>query len=792
MLPIELVASAEETRKTELLLVEDITPGPPPLSTLLITPHHALNSIEADATAGAWRPTHVQVRRMVAHLPRQLNPQVKNGGNFFLIAAFFVSQIGRYLIGWGTPAEFVNTSVGNVVSLVVSGFLVLTSRHPSMPCFSFHALLRAMGITCITGAGFLAAVLATSFNSLDFNALFGCAMLSFAVLFSRLFLSRSYDTLAWLAFVVMSLSTVTYVWLFVRAHLKIPLGSYVFDRISMVGVAWEVLSLMLIALGGVLSERFYKSCSPRMAATFGESAPFYVFKLYFDISGSLIFVFVSIAVALAIVPASVANAFHTYTMSVNDVPKILCGVAEAWLIGLIVRRYSFVGLILAATLVSTCMPLLVHSSIPFEGGPIVQCCLVLIIAADVLICWKGKHLRSVLQSLRHSDNSRREADVGGMCPKLNWATCKGLASTYGSVLIFIVSDVSRQLLQQEALGRSNITPLSLNLASYTGGIAVATAITMCSAKTREECWQSLKMAYSPQRMTQFLPSAVLFAVATALTSMAYAFKISAALNTALGYTYLPVSAFLSYIVLGKYYALLEWCSLAILTFAAVTFGLLQNAYAQAGGDVGASYTAMCCVVMSATSSALAGLTVEKFLKHESAMFHIQKVSMDLGSLLATFCLLPVIGLISSRSQDAFWKERLLNPACTDPSCFDTTNSSVIECVPACACCGSGVFVGWNWLTWLALVANLSQSWLTGIVIKQFSTVLRAIAQSMTILFIYFIAGPLLDPGGFMPLSLTLVAFIVPLSVSQFMVSVSEMKELVDAAAGAPSQPAEVS
>jgi len=71
-----------------------------------------------------------------------------------------------------------------------------------------------------------------------------------------------------------------------------------------------------------------------------------------------------------------------------------------------------------------------------------------------------------------------------------------------------------------------------------------------------------------------------------------------------------------------------------------------------------------------------------------------------------------------------------------------------------------------------------QGWLTGMVIKQFSTVGRALAQSFTLLVIYFIGDQVYDSGSPHTMALALVAFSLPLSNMIFVNAAAEMQKLL--------------
>jgi len=321
----------------------------------------------------------------------------------------------------------------------------------------------------------------------------------------------------------------------------------------------------------------------------------------------------------------------------------------------------------------------------------------------------------------------------------------------------------------------------------------------------------LGMAFSPRRIVKFLPCAIFFAGAATLQALAYSSGVSASLGTALGYVYMPIAALFSFWILGKYYMWIEWFALSILTLASSVFGFLQHV--ESGGAGKNSVLGIMFVIASACCSVFGSLTAEKALKAEALPFHIQKVRLDFGSILASAAIgLPIVGVISERPQDAFWKYRPLNASC-DASCqkyiekaklkcYDAitdipqpcTSCDIKECFLDCVC-RWGVFVDWRqeWrLLAITLALNVIQGWLTGQVIKQFSTVLRAIAQSSTILVIYFIGSPLLQEDESHTYPLTLTACIVPLSTATFMLSVVEMQKVMEKgrAVYAPAPPDE--
>eukprot|EP00438_Fugacium_kawagutii_P002596 Skav214689 [mRNA] locus=scaffold444:143427:174304:+ [translate_table: standard] len=280
-----------------------------------------------------------------------------------------------------------------------------------------------------------------------------------------------------------------------------------------------------------------------------------------------------------------------------------------------------------------------------------------------------------------------------------------------------------------------------------------------------------RRAWSPQKILHCLPAAFLFALATTLGNLGFAMGISPALYLVLGKFYTPVAAFCARWIMGKYYMPLEWLSLIILTLSSAAFGYLQARLVVYSigqkGPAPAPISAMVLVLGSAAVSALASLVTEKILKGERDAFHVQKVRLDCGSILSSLILIPVIGFIATRPQDVPWAVRPVSyETCPAESiCWSLSEGTCGN--PECDCpCTSGIFAGWNtWLMFMAVFVNTTQGWLVGKVTHTFSVVHRAIADSFSLLAIYFLGDPLLNGKSLDNSTLNLVAMIVPLSTA---------------------------
>lgn len=172
---------------------------------------------------------------------------------------------------------------------------------------------------------------------------------------------------------------------------------------------------------------------------------------------------------------------------------------------------------------------------------------------------------------------------------------------------------------------------------------------------------------------------------------------------------------------------------------------------------------------------------------EEVPFRMQKIRLDVASVLSSLVLIPVIGLITVEPQNIPWVQRPVSGSCPQSSpCWDLHlhGGNFCENV-ACACeCASGVFAGWASSSWilitLALAINTGYGWLVGRLVQSFGTVHRAIADSFSLLVIYFVGDPLLNHTSLSNMCLNLVALVVPLSVGLFNVAAAEMRKVMRA------------
>jgi len=360
-----------------------------------------------------------------------------------------------------------------------------------------------------------------------------------------------------------------------------------------------------------------------------------------------------------------------------------------------------------------------------------------------------------------------------------------MITTYALILVYILSDAARTLILQKALSTTVVNSTSMGLVCYVCGVFVASGLTFYT-----HSMEGLRRAFNWRKIAHCFPAAFLFALATALGNLAFANGITSSLYVVLGKFYTPVAALGARWIMGKFYMWLEWFALVILTLSSVVFGYLKsfNVTDANGLSKDEPIAGMLLVLASAATSAVGSLVTEKILKGEQVPFHLQKVRLDMGSILSSFVLLPAIGMIATRPQDIPWAQRPTSyGTCPwDSVCWQKPHSNHSCSNPDCHCdCERGIFAGWDlgWDSWVlvfAVLVNTTQGWLVGKVTQRFSVVHRAIADSFSLLTIYFVGDPIFNHTSLANVSLNLVAFIVPLSTATFSVATSEMQKVFQA------------
>lgn len=629
----------------------------------------------------------------------------------------------------------------------------------------------------------------------------------------------------------------------------------------MTGALFVLISVAMSATASVLAERIYKDESAGLIARGDRrGSKYYIRFAQLYMTTSLLWGLMWISSPLLLpmpqlfgrpVDAKEVGWFGHWTKRQYVIVFFLVG--QAWLAGQVTAEFSSV---VKAVINSVSTVIVIMFSDAISGADsywerfIPSMLITVIVVLSALIFQTGRiNLRQIQKHMSPPRRKSKESDEEAQGPtpsdvdRLSIAisdlkhkvednpivqavihpTDMGLCGTclkYSPVILYILADAVRSVLSSVVQSNRFFVPQTMQVMCSFCGASFALAMT-----ARAEGKTGVLRALEREKLVKFIVVGFLQAVSGSFVSLAYALGTSPSLVVAFGKVYTPLVAIFSSCVLGKYFMWLEWFALIILTFASFTFGALASL---GGGQHKAPLAGMACVLMSATASCLMSLVMEKLMKSEKDPFIIQKVRLDISSFVFSVLFVPIIGTIAVlpfnyRQDLAFWTYRpgpdywaceaiaLDIPDNALRGCNQTSGEFMVNWTSvnssnpemrllADACvCGRGLFLGWgaHWLNYLALFVVVFHSWVTGLLVTQFSSVFRAVADGIPVLLLYFFLDPLSTrvpipafesafqgsgPLPFPPsdLARNAVCLILPLSGMAFSCASAEMQKAFDA------------
>mmetsp|Transcript_91984 Transcript_91984/g.182735 ORF Transcript_91984/g.182735 Transcript_91984/m.182735 type:complete len:699 (+) Transcript_91984:39-2135(+) len=589
-----------------------------------------------------------------------------------------------------------------------------------------------------------------------------------------------------------------------------------FDFLQLEGTGMVLSAASISALASILAERIYKGQDIDYYEGMDTYDNFYVMKVHIDFS-SLVFSIALWAAPLAgggwlveHVPLNLLRSGDTWfgPWTWHQILQVCIAVGQGWVAGIVTQQFSTVCKSIVQTLstiVAVCVFDPLENKYHFHGRAVPSMTLAIIVVMSAMIFQTGRINGRVLDrkpSVFHRLGVQRKSasDVSDNNGELDLSHLENLRpgleekvttresededrngvpdhehglGGYILIVTYIGLYAIESLLKQYALSRTPIVGGTMNLMTFVLGVAVASAKTLSA-----DGLGGLMHAWNPLQVMKFLLCGILFACSQAMVFMAFALHVPASIVTILGFVYTPISAVGKFCVMKKTTIWLQWIALSIVTLASMTFGFLQSV-APSKGAQAVSSLGLLCVIGSATLSAFASLTMEKFLKDEHDPFYMQKIALDLCSCLASIFLLPLSGFISHRPQDAFWRDRPLT-GCEDDQCWGHVGSNTTCANPDCSCeCGSGLFVAWDsWWVIITLGVITLKAWFKGEVTKRTSTLEVAVAESFGPLLIYFVGEPLVFGQSLNDWALNTVVFIAPLSALVFNAAAFELEKVI--------------
>eukprot|EP00931_Biecheleriopsis_adriatica_P024530 TRINITY_DN15258_c0_g1_i1.p1 TRINITY_DN15258_c0_g1~~TRINITY_DN15258_c0_g1_i1.p1 ORF type:complete len:922 (-),score=144.38 TRINITY_DN15258_c0_g1_i1:70-2439(-) len=729
--------------------------------------------------------------------------------SIFLLVVFVVTSTCKFVMGeWAYDSRvnyFSLVAVSNAVSLstsLLSSFAFEGFKAWKL-IFHWSALWRFAAVSCLFTFSEAMQVFARWAGTSSIQLItVGYLYLPITVIMSYYVFNRLYGKLEWLTLGMMTMSVLTFVML--REQYKDLEESPLMrlkNSFTAAGFAMAVGAVVVSAGGSILAERIYKKESRGLKLWNGH---FYIMKVHIDVTALIL--------SLGLWGTSQVVIGHHDTLSnilsqwsvVPDLfgewsacqfSMVALSVAQGWAAGLVTKEHSTTFKSIVQTLCYI-FSMLVEDPVlgsrwGFQARELPSLLLTSILVLSSVVFQTGRQNVRVLERAA-AMVSRNPGSTGTMQSLKNTfmrvssdslksfvTSWKDMCRKNFLIVLYIIADAVRNLTLAKALSSTLINPNSMTLVVYVIGVMIASCMTL-----RFEGYRVLGQAWHPCKILKCLPAGFLFTLTMALMNMAYSQGMTAALALIIGKFYTPAAAIGARWVLDKYYMWLEYVALAILTLACMTFGYLQ-AFSPGRHSAWVENenmkVSMLLVFGSAVAAAFNSLLTERILKGDKAAFHVQKVSLDTSCILSTLVLIPLAGVISQRAQDIPWAARPVEHSCpADSVCWQTGGCALAGC--DCAC-GTGLFAGWMTSTAsvlvLALVINTVYGWLVGMLVQEFSTVDRAIADSFSLLAVYFLGDPLLNGSSLGNVSLDLVAFIVPMSTSIFAVAASEMQRVAD-------------
>lgn len=715
-----------------------------------------------------------------------------------LVLAFVAFNAAKVLLSEDAHLHNVNTNtiwiMSTFISLVaaITGSFLLEGGRAWGMILSWQGLLSFIPIGMLFKLAGYFDFLAYRFGILhDFVSVFGNSYLLVSAALTYVVLKRSYGKLEWMALSMLMLGACTFILLRARCsqgqcHL-LHLGENS-EHVS--GIVLVFASVTVSALASLLAERIYKG-----AALSLYEDRFCPMKVHLDFSCfmvSAVFWLFKATESGKLLTGQRLDEQWWGAWTWREFVISLIVIGHSWCTGLLVKRFSTVSKSVVQTL-STLLTLTVSDpamhKFSFASRWVPSFCIVAIAVLSALVFYTGRlsnkvHSRqfddladadavpeispgSKRDGLQHESSDETSDEFGGLCGELLSKSIQ-----FWPIILLVFSDGARQAMQSIALGHSMMTPQIFVVLINGCGLLLANIMTLVN-----EGRDGLYRAWNFEKIRHFSTCGLFFALTSSLLSLAYARNISAGLANVLGKIYTPMVAILSKWILGRSYNALEWSALIILTLSSVAFGYLQQVEKfDTGGSI--DIVAILCVLGSAAAACFNSLTMEKLMEDENEPFVVQKVRIDSGTVFWSIVFLPVMGLIATEPKYKFWEKRPLTQHCNQlGSCQDGIfafyNSTLSVDNGDCACGGGAwppgeLFLGCDKpAIMISLVLFVLYSWVTGVVVKQFSSIHRSIADGFSLLLIYFCLDPLLRGKDWSNFALDGMALIMPFSIVTF-------------------------
>eukprot|EP00435_Cladocopium_sp_Y103_P070184 s1331_g34.t1 len=223
------------------------------------------------------------------------------------------------------------------------------------------------------------------------------------------------------------------------------------------------------------------------------------------------------------------------------------------------------------------------------------------------------------------------------------------------------------------------------------------------------------------QLWRFMISALLFTIASGLVLMAYCIRTSPMEVVTFGYSYMPISAVLSYFAFNRRYGRLEWLSVGMLSLGVFAFVLLREE-SREGKELRFQMKGLLLVFASVCCSATGSILAERVFKERSwgdakqDRFYIMKFHLDLTATFVAALLwaLPLKRVVVFRDFMLRWEK------------------------------SEDWFGNWGASQYIMVAVMVAHGWAAGLITREFSTVIRSVVQTLALLSTWLIGDPLQD------------------------------------------------
>lgn len=311
-----------------------------------------------------------------------------------------------------------------------------------------------------------------------------------------------------------------------------------------------------------------------------------------------------------------------------------------------------------------------------------------------------------------------------------------------------------------------------------------------------------------------LPGA-LFSISAVFAMLAYS-RIDAGLKKILDQLRLPLTAALSSVILGKKYCLLEWLALLIVLLAVCSFYVAQVEHDKVTElHTKCRYPPHCfsepsydICALRVDGSTILGAAIKDRVgingtRHDISTFPVKVAKTEWKGLVFSL-MTTLFNCLGSLFSERILKSTSSTPFATQKVREETTGFPVAIAMSFIVplwidsrggkalwwtdSYGEGFFQGFSALTSVAIVLDMTLSWMGGIIVKHFSSLVKLIAKCFVLLLTVFCSGTFLKACQADPLPMTMysLAFVI---ISATLLFATMPKDRTDRATPASVPPA---